>query len=293
MTERLQQVEALPALPGRPDDGHKGTFGTVIVVGGSPTMIGAPAIAAGAALRAGTGLAKIATWPAVLPFAIAIEPSATGVLLEGHLDASLRAIEEADRKGRAVLAVGPGLGQGESAAALVRALLHGSRAMVLDADGLNLLARSGRPRHGSTPPLVMTPHPGEFARLAKPLGIEHSPTDEAQRPEAAAALAKAHHAVVVLKGRHTVVSDGRQVYLNRTGNAALATAGSGDVLTGVIASLMGQGLEPFDAAVLGVHVHGLGADDWAQRFGPAGLTARQLIDLLPAAMHRLRTVSGR
>lgn len=284
----LTPVDRYPAPPPRPVEAHKGTFGTVIVVGGSLAMIGAPAICAAAALRSGVGLCKLAMSPDILPWAIAIEPGATGVLLSGDVDRQLAALEEADPQQRAVLAVGPGLGRDETTRELVMALLRGHRAIVLDADGLNLLATTGGRRPAAGPPVVMTPHPGEFHRLARSLGITADSTEPAQRAAAAAELAKAHQCVVLLKGRHTVVTDGRQCYINDTGNPALATAGSGDVLTGVIAALIAQGMTGFDAACLGAHLHGRTADRWADRHGQAGLTALALAHELPDALHALR-----
>ncbi len=284
----FETITSLPPLPTRPADGHKGTFGTVIVVGGCKTMMGAPALCAAAALRAGAGLVKVAVPGPVLPVVLAIEPGATGVILSDNPSDSLCSLDEADPRAGAVLAVGPGMGQSPAAGELVSLLLAGSRPMVLDADGLNLLAASGAARSTPTPDLVLTPHPGEFARLAKPLGITPSPTDAGTRADAATQLAKAHSAVVVLKGRRTVVADGRRLYTNTTGNPALATGGSGDVLTGVIAALIAQGMAAFEAAVLGVHTHGLAADLWAKQHGPSGMTALDLARLLPDALNRLR-----
>ena len=282
----LTPVSAIPDPPARPKDAHKGTFGTVIVVGGSATMIGAPALCARAALRSGVGLVKIATSPDVLAHALSIEPGATGVLLTGGADHWRQAIDRADPDGKAVLAVGPGMGLAEGGGQKVLSLLRGDRPIVLDADGLNLLARTGRPRPRGEAPLVLTPHPGEFARLAEPFGITESPTDTDTRPRAAAKLADIHHAVVLLKGRHTVVTDGKQLFINQTGNPALATAGSGDVITGLIASLIAQHMPPFDAARLAAHLHGRAADQWAQHHAPLGLRAQDLADLLPDAIRQ-------
>jgi NAD(P)H-hydrate epimerase len=198
----------------------------------------------------------------------------------------MAALDEADRERRAIVAVGPGIGKGKAAGALVGRLLRGKRTMVLDADGLNLLAATGKPRPGGGPAVVMTPHPGEFSRLAEPLGIRPSATDPASRPAAAEKLALAHRAVVVLKGEHTVVCDGEKTYVNSTGNPALATAGSGDVLTGLIAALLAQHMTPFDAAVLGVYLHGLAGDLWSREAGPSGLRAVDLADLLPKAKRK-------
>jgi NAD(P)H-hydrate epimerase len=279
----LNQVHETPACPARSDDAHKGTFGTVIVVGGCPTMIGAPALCAVAAFRGGAGLVKIATDAVLLATMIAIEPSVTGIILSSDPN-----LVESDPEGRAVLAVGPGMGRSKYAAEITLRMLQGKRRMVLDADGLNLLAATGKARPPSECELILTPHPGEFDRLAKPMGITDSATDPATRPLAAAKLAQVQRAVVVLKGRRTVVSDGRRVYENQTGNPALATAGSGDVLTGLIASLVAQGMALFDAAALGTHLHGLAADLWAEQFGRSGLTAQDLAAMLPEAFERKR-----
>jgi len=282
-------VDQAPKPPVRPDDAHKGTFGTVIVVGGSQTMIGAPALCARAALRSGSGLVKIATTADILPFALTIEPGATGVLLTGSDDAWCQQIDHADPQGKAVLAVGPGMGLATGGGQKVLSLLRGARPVVLDADGLNLFARTGRPRPRGGGELVLTPHPGEFETLAKPLGITDCPTDPATRPRAAAKLACAHHAIVVLKGQHTIVTDGQKLYTNTTGNPALSTAGTGDVLAGVIASLIGQGMAAFDAATLGTYLHGLASDQWASRHGHSGLRAQDLADELPGVFKQHRT----
>jgi NAD(P)H-hydrate epimerase len=285
-------LESLAPLPTRPPDAHKGTFGTVIVVGGCRTMIGAPALCARAAIRGGAGLVKIAALPAILPHALTIEPAATGIALDIEHDplAALAMIDDADPDARAILAVGPGWGQARHNRQLLTLLLAGPRPVILDADALNLLAAdwpktpASANRPASPAPRVFTPHPGEFRRLAQAVGLHADPIDQAARPTAAADLCMRLDAdVLLLKGRHTVVTDGRRVYINHTGNPALATAGSGDVLTGLIAALLAQGLPAFDAAALGTHLHGMAADQWAQRHGPAGLHALDLADALPDA----------
>jgi NAD(P)H-hydrate epimerase len=282
---RLDTVVNVPCLPDRPVDAHKGTFGTVIVVGGSEGMVGAPALCATAALRVGTGLVRVATWPGLLNTVLSIQPCATGIVLDASPAITVGRINDVDPNDQAVLAVGPGLGRSDVGMRLVDQLLREPRPVVLDADGLNALVASGRLMRRSASPLVMTPHPGEFRRLAQPLGISEDPTDPGQRPWAAARLAEANGAIVVLKGAGTIVTDGERCYTNATGNPALASAGSGDVLTGLISGLMAQGLEPFDAAVLGVYLHGLAGDLWAEQHGPRGLIASDLVDLLPEAMH--------
>lgn len=290
-------IKELPRPPARPHDGHKGTFGTVIVIGGYPTMPGAAALCARAAFRTGCGLVKIASDPQTLSIALSVMPSATGLAITGDPASDVRTIDDADPRGRAILAVGPGWGRGGSRAALLELLLQGQRPIVLDADGLHALAELVARRPDAiaslktrAAPLILTPHPGEFRSLAEIAIVAPNPaadpTDPAQRPAAAAQLAKAFSATVVLKGANTVVGDrtGTRVYLNATGNPALATAGTGDVLTGMIASLLAQGMPAFDAARLGVFVHGRAGDQWTHRNGHAGLLAHDLCDNIPAAI---------
>ncbi len=284
----ITKTTTLPDAPVRPAEAHKGTFGTVIVLGGCETMIGAPALCASAALRSGVGLVKVAVPAPILQAVIAIEPGATGIALSEDVDSAVALLADADPDHSAVLAVGPGWGTDASRRELLDRILGGRRRTVLDADGLNVLAATGRPRPQPGPPLVLTPHPSEFRRLAAPLGILEQPTDDEARPRAAANLAAAHDAVVVLKGRHSAVADAGRYRVNRTGNPALATAGSGDILTGMIAALCAQGMEPFDAAVLGTHLHGLAADRWAKEHGQSGLTAFDLAEELPNAFEAHR-----
>ena len=275
---------AVPALPARPADGHKGTFGTVVVVGGSARMPGAPALCALAAFRGGAGLVKVAAPRKVLASVLRYHPSVTGMGRSG--------LERVRGDGRSVLAVGPGLGQGERAGEIVERLLAYQNPLVLDADGLNLLAERGLERRGGGP-WVLTPHPGEYRRLAEARGLEGDPIDPERRPEAARGLSEATGGVVVLKGQHTLVAEGRRLFRNTTGNPSLSTAGSGDVLTGLIAALMAQGLAAFEAAVLGVHLHGRAADHWAAEHGPRGMTAPELADrLLPAMVEHDRQLSA-
>ena len=133
-------------------------------------------------------------------------------------------------------------------------------------------------------PWVMTPHPGEYARVARFYGVTGDAKDPSRRAAAARDLAVASGAVVVLKGQQTMVSDGTRAYVNGTGNPALATAGTGDVLTGVIGGLLAQGMGLFGAAVLGVHVHGAAADAWAERHGRGGMLAQELADGVPGVL---------
>ena len=291
-----QGESRVPAVPDRPADAHKGTFGTVVVIGGSDNMIGAPALAATAALRTGCGLAKIMTWPELLPHCLTIEPSATGMAVPYIDDPTelRRAISELT--GRTILAVGPGMSVNQATRRGVElALQQKDYPVVLDADGLNNLAQipnyqNNHNHHPKRPacPLVLTPHPGEYRRLADSIGLEHDPTDPEQRPAAATALAAHYDAVVVLKGQHTVIADEARHTINTTGNPALATAGSGDILTGALASLIAQGMDLYEAAVLATYLHGLAADLWVKDHDdhPAGMMARDLAHHLPRALAR-------
>lgn len=280
----MKQVTTIPPMPDRPADGHKGTFGTAIIIGGSETMIGAPALCARAALRSGVGLVKIACGPTILPHVLTIEPSATGIAIGREPADVLAQLDQADPQQKAVLAVGPGLGMRQVRGELVEALHTGKRQIVLDADGLNLLAKNRLAMDAArsrTAPLILTPHPGEYRRLADALKLHADPTDPAQRIDAATQLAEHLSAVVVLKGQHSIIANQDHYAINQTGNPVLATAGSGDVLTGLIASLLAQGMPPFDAAQLGTHLHGQAADQWTKQHGARGLRAIELADQLP------------
>jgi len=277
----------LPALPRRRRDAHKGDFGKILVAGGSRAMPGAAALAATAALRAGAGLVKAAVpLSAVAPVA-AHFPCYTFLPCPEDRDGFLAAaaaeavLEEAARSD--VLALGPGMGTapgtGKAAREIVR---RAEKPMVIDADGLNLLAGHLDAVMLRSAPTVLTPHPGEFARLdgARP------PRDPAGRKAAAERLAEKAGCVVLLKGRGTVVTDGARTRVIETGNPGMATAGSGDVLTGMIAAFLAVLPSPLEAAVLGAHLHGLAGDLAAEELGETSLTAKDILDRLPAAIVR-------
>ncbi len=292
-----QLITTTPPPPPRPANAHKGTFGTVIITGGSNTMIGATALAASAALRSGAGLAKIATPQNILPFCLTIEPSATGIplpinynpnelqQLPPQLNNAVKPSTTTNHPTIA-LAVGPGMSIGPGQQLLIDHILREKCPTVLDADALNNLATSQSPTHLTHPQTILTPHPGEFIRLAKSVSSTLDPTDPDQRCQAAENLAAKYNSVVVLKGKNTVVTDATKTYINTTGNPALATAGTGDILTGIIAALLAQNLTPLDAASLAVYIHGLAADIWAKSHGQSGLTAQNLADLLPHTFHQ-------
>ncbi|HEX8339507.1 MAG TPA: NAD(P)H-hydrate dehydratase [Tepidisphaeraceae bacterium] len=269
MTER---IVSLPPLPARPKTGHKGTFGRVLVVGGSATMIGAPAFAAAAAYRSGAGYVQIATAEAVLLSVLGHAPEAVGLALPAGDDEWNDAIDKAS-----AVAVGPGLGQLTSGNAVVDKVLAADKPSVLDADALNLLSARDRWPAGVRARCVLTPHPGEMKRLGKLFGkTEQSPATD-DRIDTAVRAAAAFGAVVALKGEDTVVTDGRRVYVNRTGDSTLSKAGTGDVLSGITAALLGQAVEPFAAACVAVWVHGKAGELAGAALGPRSATARDVI----------------
>lgn len=283
----MQVVETIPKLKPRAIDGHKGDYGKVCIVGGSVGMSGAAALAGRAALRAGAGLVRVATPKSILPIVASVEPCFTTIALPedsaGRISAkAINIILGAAGENDAV-AFGPGVGVSGALRTILSALLeHDSLRLLIDADGLNNLAgMKGWPARLKAN-LILTPHPGEMKRLWSGLLREPLP---AERQEQAAQFAQRTGAIVVLKGAGTVVTDGQKVYINKTGNPGMATAGSGDVLTGAITALMGQGLSDFDAAVLGVHIHGSAGDIAAQKVGQVSLIATDLIDSLPDAFN--------
>ncbi len=300
-----------PTLPPRDPHGHKGTFGTVGVIGGQAApprvMIGGPAFTASAALRSGAGLAVLAVPEPIMEAALVIAPEATGLALPVDRGRHLRpsavaALLDDHAGGFDCLAVGPGWGDGlPQQQILVRLLADGTVPLVLDADAINALAALRDVQADFRGAAVLTPHPGEYRRLASALGLDADPADPAARPAAAEALARRLGCVVVLKGAATVISDGLRTIVNDTGNAALATAGSGDVLTGVIAGLVAQffragpapdesaaALGLFDCARLGVWIHGRVADRWADAHGSAGMLAGDIVDGIPGVLSAMR-----
>lgn len=261
----MKVVRTIPRLPARAANAHKGDFGTVLVVAGSEGMLGAAVLCATAALRGGAGLVQVALLRALqslLPLAV---PCATTVPRSTPM--LRRAVSTAT-----AIVVGPGLGATAATRSLVRTILHASTApVVLDADALNVQAPLRAPL-ACRAKIVLTPHPGEAGRL---LGID-SKRVQADRRGALRALCERSGAIVVLKGAGTLVGDGTRCFRNRTGNPGMATAGSGDVLAGLLGALLAQGMAPFAAACLAVHVHGKAGDLVARRLGERGLIASDL-----------------
>ena len=280
----MDRITQIPRLAQRGVDGHKGTFGKVLVIAGSRGMTGAAAICGRAALRSGAGLVCVATAKSVLPIVASLEacyttlplPDDGGRISPAAIDLVLEAVHAHD-----VVAFGPGVGVGRGVREVLRVLLtQGGKPVVLDADGLNNLAGIQYWHTVRTASIVLTPHPGEMQRLWGGTFRDSLPDD---RIGQAATMAERTGCCVVLKGAGTVVSDGGREYVNTTGNPGMATAGAGDVLTGVVAALRGQGLDAFDSAVLGVYVHGLAGDMAADRMGAVSLIASDIIDHLGAA----------
>ncbi len=284
----LHVVTDVPRLPPRPLDSNKGSFGRVLIVSGSRGMSGAAVLCASGALRGGAGLVRLAVPEGILTIVASANPCYTTAPLpqdeRGRLSAAaLPELVELVRQ-NSVAALGPGLGQSAMLGDMIASILEQTTTpLVLDADALNMLVGRADALRKHQGPIVITPHPGEFARL---LGCDIAQV-HAQRQELAANFARQHGIIVVLKGSGTVVTDGRRVYVNTTGNPGMATGGTGDVLCGLIGALLGQKLETFAAAQLGVYLHGRAGDLAREQMGEVSLIATDLLDFLPQALQRL------
>lgn len=286
----MKEIKQVPVLGPRPRDGHKGAFGKVLILGGSVGFSGAPALAAKAALRSGSGLVRVGVPKSIQAIVSSLDPCYTTIGLPedsaGRMDSSAAALAVSLSKENDVICFGPGGGTGMGTRDVLVCLLGQSELrVVIDADGLNVLASAGAWPARKKASVVLTPHPGEFARLWKGLTRESMP---ANRVDQATVMAQLVGGTVVLKGAGTVVADTERFYVNTTGNPGMATAGSGDVLSGIITALAGQGLSDFDAAVLGVYVHGLAGDLAARAKGEISMTAIDLIEYLPSAFEHLQ-----
>lgn len=282
-------VDRLPGLPKRPRDAHKGDFGRVLIVAGSPGMTGAGCMAAVGAQKAGAGLVTLALPESLNPIAELKLTSAMSrplpepdapILGPEAAKVVLASADEFD-----VAAVGPGVGQApETRSAVCRIVSDFTLPLVVDADGLNALAGRTDVLKAAGGPRLLTPHPGEMARL---LGHADAEQVQADRVGAAVSLAREHGAVVALKGAGTVVTDGERVYVNPSGNPGMATGGTGDILTGMACGLLCQGLGPFEALQLAVFVHGLAGDLAARAKGELSMTAEDVLDYTAQAFQRV------
>ena len=277
----LDAAQIRQLLPVRPRFSHKGDYGRVLLVCGSVGFIGAAALAARAALRTGAGLITVATprqvWPIVAakldePLVMPMADDEAGRLSLQAAPALTQLLAKAD-----ACLIGPGLGRSEALDALVAALVGEARCpVVLDADGINAMAGHIDRLREAACPLILTPHDGEFLRLSP--GAALPPADFDARADRAMALARQLSAVVLLKGYRTAITDGTRLYRNETGNPGMATGGSGDVLAGMLVSLLGQGLAPLEAAAAAAWLHGAAGDRCAAERGEYGMTPSDLID---------------
>lgn len=273
----LDQKKVYHLLPDRPVNSHKGDYGRILLFCGSRGYTGAAALAAMGALRSGAGLVYLAvpesiyeieavklTEPVISPL-----PDENGTFA---VTAGKQVLSLLDNKD-AVL-IGPGIGQSEGSYAVVRTVLEAfSGTVVLDADGINVMNAHKDILRDRTSPTILTPHAGEFQRFGGILAEE--------RAASAAAMARNLGVIVLLKGHETVITDGKRCYRNPTGNPGMATGGSGDVLAGIITSLLGQGIPPLEAAACGAWLHGAAGDICAKEIGQYGMLPSDMLRVLP------------
>ena len=272
----LNHEQVLKILPDRGITAHKGDFGKLLLLCGSRGFTGAAYLAAMGALRSGAGLVFLGVpesiyaieaiklnEPVVFPL-----PDSGGTLSDTAIPKILERLPKMD----AVL-IGPGLGQSEDTYRVVKAVLEAAECpVVLDADGINVVAPHKDILRGRTNPTVLTPHAGEFARLGGKAN---------DRVAAAEEMARDTGCTVLLKGHNTVITDGKTTYINPTGNPGMAVGGSGDVLAGIIASLIGQGIGPLEAAACGAWLHGAAGDICAAEIGQYGMLPTDMLNVLP------------
>lgn len=275
--EFLNHEAVLSILPDRKPDSHKGDYGKILLLCGSRGYTGAAALTATGALRSGAGLVYLAVPESIyaieackLTEAIVLPlPDEGGTIAMSALPEIRRLLPKMD----AVL-IGCGLGQSEGTRAVLETVLREfSGPVVVDADGINLLAKHMdilRERHA---PTILTPHAGEFVRIGG--------DNKADRVAETQRFAGEYGCILLLKGHETVISDGKETYVNQTGNPGMAVGGSGDVLSGIIVSLLGQGIEPLKAAACGAWLHGKAGDICAEEIGQYGMLPTDLVEVLP------------
>lgn len=273
----LTHQEILNILPDRKPESHKGDFGKVLLICGSKGYTGATALAAMGALRSGAGLVYAAAPESI--YAIEAVKLTEAIVIplpdqDGRLStAAVNEIRSIMEQKNAVM-IGPGLGQSEGVFAAVRTVLEEFPGpVVLDADGINAIAKHKDLLRGRTGPTVITPHAGEFARIAD--------VCTGDRLEDAVTFAAEYGVILLLKGHRTIITDGKSTYLNNTGNPGMAVGGSGDVLAGIIVSLLGQGLQPMEAASCSAWLHGAAGDICAKQMGQYGMLPSDMLLVLP------------
>lgn len=273
----LNHERVLNILPDRDQDAHKGNFGKILLLCGSRGYTGAAYLAAMGALRSGAGLVFLGVPESIYQIeAVKLNEAIVFPLPDEEGKLSKKAIPEIlERlpKLDAVL-IGPGLGQGMGVFETVKAVLQSAQCpVVIDADGINVLAAHKNVLRDRTAPTILTPHAGEFARLG-------GNTDTGKQT-AAEEMAKDLGCILLLKGRGTVITDGKSTYINHTGNPGMAVGGSGDVLSGIIVSLLGQGISPLEAAACGAWLHGASGDLCAKEIGQYGMLPTDMVTVLP------------
>ncbi len=273
---RLTKEWVAERLPVRPENANKGTFGKVLVIAGSENYPGAAYLACAAAYRVGAGLITLVTEPFVKVIVSRKLPEVT-FLLHKEVFGKI--------SGYGVLLIGPGLGQSNKSDKLMERILKDNLPpIVIDGDGLNILSKMGQWWERLDEEAILTPHPGEMSRLT---GLSVSKI-QSNRLEIAQQFARKWEKVVVLKGANTIiVSPTGEILASPFANPALSTAGTGDVLAGAIAGLLVQGLVPFDAAGVGVYIHGLAGEMLREKIGDAGVLASDLLPFLPQVINKL------
>lgn len=273
----LNHEKVLNTLSDRDENAHKGNFGKILLLCGSRGYTGAAALSAMGALRSGAGLVFLGVPESIYAIeAVKLTEAIVFPLPDCDGKLSVEAIPEIMErlpKMDAVL-IGPGLGQSEGTFEVVKTLLENfDGPVIVDADGINVLPAHKDILRGRQAPTILTPHDGEFARLGGVIGNDRS--------AAAEAMAKELGCIMLLKGHRTVITDGHATYINCTGNPGMAVGGSGDVLSGIIVSLLGQGLAPLEAAACAAWLHGAAGDICADEIGQYGMLPSDMINVLP------------
>lgn len=275
--KELNHKAVLSLLPDRDPWGHKGSFGKILLLCGSRGFTGAAYLAAMGALRSGAGLTFLGVPESIYAIeAVKLNEPVVFPLPDEDGKLSFLAVNEIEKRLPQMDAVliGCGLGQSRGVFSVVKAVLEGAKCpVVLDADGINVLAEHKDILRGRKYPTILTPHDGEFLRFGGTIGEN--------RRASAAYFAREWNSIVVLKGHETCITDGQDSYHNRTGNPGMAVGGSGDVLAGIIVSLLGQGLPPLEAAACGAWLHGAAGDICAREIGQYGMLPTDMLRALP------------
>lgn len=273
----LTHEKVLDYLPDRSEDAHKGNFGKILLLCGSRGYTGAAALAAMGALRTGAGLVYLAVPESIYEIeAIKVNEAIVQPLSDenGMYAKESEDVVLAMLNGKDAVLIGPGIGQSEGTNSVVKCVLENYRGpVVLDADGINVMRTHKNILRERTSPTILTPHEGEFCRFTG--------ASIHDRATAAVELASDLSCIVLLKGHNTLITDGVQIYCNQTGNPGMATGGSGDVLAGIIVSLLGQKLPPLQAAACGAWLHGAAGDICAKEIGQYGMLPSDMLNVLP------------